>query len=185
MSIKKISEKSESNYSAIDSDSTPINEIEKGDERFDAQEFPQDHLLIVETKGAKGLQYRSRLESARTRGWRTCAPYEIESVVDAAGAGDWCSAMLIDQVLRNGKEGFLDISRTSLLSAFEACQATAAWSCGFRGARGGMHEIGLSEFRRQLSLVLDGYSDGPGKHDIVDPRPLSAVNHLCLDCRQA
>jgi fructokinase len=62
-------------------------------------------LLEVETLGADGLRYRSRLPKSRTGGWRHLSGFTPESLKDAAGSGDWCTAGLLDRLARGGLSG--------------------------------------------------------------------------------
>jgi sugar/nucleoside kinase (ribokinase family) len=65
-------------------------------------------LLEIETLGADGLRYRSRLPGSRTKGWQTLDAFSVD-LRDAAGSGDWCTAGLLDKLARlwphGAKEG--------------------------------------------------------------------------------
>src|SRR5262249_6696445 len=62
-------------------------------------------LLEIETLGAEGLRYRSRLTSCKTKGWVTEPGFTVEQLADAGGSGDWCSAGLLDKLGRSGLRG--------------------------------------------------------------------------------
>src|SRR5262249_50866662 len=61
-------------------------------------------LLEIETLGADGLRYRSRLPRARTKGWEILGAFAV-GVLDAAGSGDWCTAGVLDKLARGGLSG--------------------------------------------------------------------------------
>lgn len=113
-------------------------------------------LLEVETLGAEGLRYRSRLPGSRTRGWQTSEAVHASVVKDAAGSGDWCTAGLLDKLARTGLTGLKRASGEKLREAVRHGQVLAAWNCGFEGARGGMYEVNQSEFREQLERFASG-----------------------------
>src|SRR6202022_43046 len=66
-------------------------------------------LLEVETLGADGLRYRSRLPKGKTNGWRQAAALRPEIFKAAAGSGDWCTAGLLNGIARLGLVGFRSI----------------------------------------------------------------------------
>jgi fructokinase len=113
-------------------------------------------LLEVETLGAEGLRYRSRLPKGRTNGWRELNALEPESFKDAAGSGDWCTAGLLDRLARGGLVGFHATRGAQLQEAVRYGQALASWNCGFEGARGGMYQVDKPTFRRQIEKILRG-----------------------------
>ena len=52
-------------------------------------------FLVIETRGAEGLRYRSNLSGASGRTWRCLKAFHIARVIDAAGCGDWLSATFL------------------------------------------------------------------------------------------
>jgi fructokinase len=113
-------------------------------------------LLEVETLGADGLRYRSRLPKGRTNGWRPLNSFKTETFKDAAGSGDWCTAGLLDKLARSGLVGFQATVGEELQDALRYGQALASWKCGFEGARGGMYQVDKLTFRRQVERILKG-----------------------------
>lgn len=110
--------------------------------------FAVSPALIVETCGKTGLRYRwgSR--------WSQLDAFTLEDIVDAAGSGDWCTAMLIHHLGRAGAEFFVNSPKEAVEAALRDGQAAAAINCGFRGARGAMQVLALSELNERL-LALD------------------------------
>jgi fructokinase len=113
-------------------------------------------LLEVETLGAEGLRYRSRLPKGRTNGWRQLNALKPETFKDAAGSGDWCTAGLLERLARGGLLGFQATTGEQLQDALRYGQALASWNCGFEGARGGMYQVDKPTFSRQVEKILRG-----------------------------
>jgi sugar/nucleoside kinase (ribokinase family) len=142
-------------------------------------------LLEVETLGAEGLRYRSRLPRGRTKGWRQLHALAPETLKDAAGAGDWCTAGLLDRVARGGLAGFRATVGEQLRNALQFGQALAAWNCGFEGARGGMYQVDKSAFERQVETILRGGEPAAvaSKEERVIAAELLAC--ICPSCKGA
>ncbi len=113
-------------------------------------------LLEVETLGAAGLRYRSRLPECRTNGWRQLNALQPETSKDAAGSGDWCTAGLLNRLTREGFAGFRGTVGEQLRDALQFGQALASWNCGFEGARGGMYQVDKPAFERQVEKIHSG-----------------------------
>lgn len=140
-------------------------------------------MLEVETLGAEGLRYRSRLPKGRTKGWRELHALDPETFKDAAGSGDWCTAGLLDRVARGGLAGFRATVGEKLRYALRFGQALASWNCGFEGARGGMYQVDKPAFERQVEKILRG-----GEIAAVTSKEEPAIAavllaHLCPSCK--
>jgi fructokinase len=96
-------------------------------------------LLEIQTLGARGLRFRSRIPSARTAGWEHLPAVKTASVVDAAGAGDWCSAGFVFKLGLGGLHSLRQITIPSLRAALSFGQTLASWNCQFEGARGALY----------------------------------------------
>jgi sugar/nucleoside kinase (ribokinase family) len=118
-------------------------------------------LLEVETLGADGLRYRSRLPRARTNRWRQLHAFKPQTFKDAAGSGDWCTAGLLNRLAPHGLVGFRATGGEKLLDALRYGQALASWNCGFEGARGGMYQLDKPTFERQVEKILKGGERAP------------------------
>ena len=138
-------------------------------------------VLEVETLGSSGLRYRSRLRNARDLGWVECAAMPAQSPKDTAGAGDWCTAGLIDQIFRNGRTRFLKTSTVELRKALDYGQALASWACEFEGARGGMYEVTRSQLRTKIEHLLTGRETRRGLQR-VDREREEVVAGFCAAC---
>jgi sugar/nucleoside kinase (ribokinase family) len=112
--------------------------------------------LEIQTLGADGLRFRSRLPRARTRDWVHLAALRAPHVADTCGAGDWCTAGLLDRIGRRGRRGLTSLTTSKLESALKHGQALAAWNCAFEGARGGMYEVDQRGFLMQVACIQSG-----------------------------
>ena len=95
--------------------------------------------LEIQTLGKSGLKYRRKGETD----WKFIAGYQIDNVVDAAGAGDWCTAAIIYQLFKD--KTLAEISISEIEYALRFGQALSAMNCTFEGARGLMYYIKRSE----------------------------------------
>ncbi|MCP9749497.1 PfkB family carbohydrate kinase [Ferruginibacter sp. HRS2-29] len=103
--------------------------------------------LEIETLGEKGLQYRRSMEKK----WHSVNGYSIDNLVDAAGAGDWCTAGVIN-TLYNLNKNIDFISNKEIVKSLRFGQALSALNCTYEGARGLMYNISRSEM---LSYILN------------------------------
>jgi sugar/nucleoside kinase (ribokinase family) len=111
-------------------------------------------LLEVETMGVRGLRFRA--PHAGVADWRTVPACPAPHVRDAAGAGDWCTAVLLDGVARHGVEGLRRLRAGILEQQLVLAQAYAALSCGFLGARGMMEYRTHSAISAKVGELLIG-----------------------------
>lgn len=109
-------------------------------------------LLEIETWGEAGLRYRSRL--LRSRGWHRLEALHAPRFVDAAGAGDWCTAGILARLAGKGMAGLADSHPSDITAAIRFGQAAAAIACGYEGARGAMYELPYVEFARAVAVLL-------------------------------
>lgn len=154
-------------------------------ERLPDLETDADVPLIIETMGRGGLRYRSRLAGSKSKGWVRCEPYQLDRSIDTAGAGDWCTAGIINVLGRHGSKAFRQIGLSKLQEAVSFGQALAAWNCGFLGARGGMYSVSKEECQKTVLLIMQN-----GKHSMPeDDEPTKTlgqvVTRICSECRDA
>ena len=114
--------------------------------------------LEIQTLGAEGLRFRSRLPKAKIKKWMHLPALPAPVLADTCGAGDWCTAGLISKIGAKGLQGFQQLSENELYNAIRHGQAFAAWTCGFEGARGGMYQMDKKQFSKQINLILKGKS---------------------------
>jgi fructokinase len=130
--------------------------------------------LVVRTMGADGLQ-------ARWKGrWSSFEPFVAPRVLDAAGAGDWCSVALLHVLAQRGASGFGAARKAEIERALRLGQALAALSCGFEGARGLMSAIGSIE---RVNRMLRNMVGGTGVFDEAEVTTVRAAKvEICKLC---
>ena len=149
-------------------------------------EFARDErdrvLLEVETLERDGVRYHSRLPHAATRGWVTMEAFSPTGLKDSAGAGDWCTAGLIDRLARQGVLGLRKVTAAEVDDSVRFGQALAAWNCRFEGARGGMYEVNKRQFDREVAHILEG-APLHARLDLLDDNDVRhAVGQVCPSC---
>lgn len=142
-----------------------------------------DLLLEIETLGASGLRYRSRLEKASTRGWKTLEVTPAATLKDAAGSGDWCTAGIIHKLARGGLKRFRKVNEDRLSRAIRYGQALATWNCAYESARGGMYCVTKKKFERQIRGLMKGRNVRL-QADSYDNIP-EDLRNLCPTCESA
>lgn len=148
---------------------------------LDLQQSKNAQLILeIETLGASGLRYRSKLDSASTRGWKTLKVIPVKSLKDAAGSGDWCTAGIVHRLARGGIKSFRKVSKDRLFEALRYGQALATWNCGFESARGGMYHVTKAQFERQVRSLLSGKSIRTLKEE--PSVPADNLSQLCPTC---
>lgn len=147
--------------------------------------YPRKRVLLeIETKGAAGLRFRSRLSSYKTTGWEHLDALPVPKLKDAAGAGDWLTAMLLDRIARPRSAGFEQTTKKTLLDALRIGQAAAAWNCGFEAPRGGMYCCSdAASFAAEVQTISSGKRPTVVAANDVTPREKdSPLNVACLKC---
>jgi fructokinase len=107
---------------------------------FKTQQAP----LEIETLGKDGVRFRFSLKKKAIK-WSHIPGFKIADVLDSAGAGDWCSAGIIDSIYRKGKSGFNGLNLKDIKSSIEFGQALGALNCYFDGARGIMYNLSKTQ----------------------------------------
>lgn len=102
---------------------------------------PNHPTLEVRTLGSSGLEYRLRTEGQRQSSWQFMPAFPVSALKDTCGAGDWCSAGIIDYLRRQPWKTLREINQSQGEAAIRHGQALAAVSCQFEGARGAMYEF--------------------------------------------
>lgn len=123
--------------------------------------------LEIETRGAAGIRYCGTMFSARGRTWRSLPGFVVPQLRDAAGAGDWMSAGLIDFLAQAGAAGLEAVPRDVIEEGLRTSQAFSAWTCGFEGARGGMYRESAAQVRATVARTLAA--------GVVDAAPVGSI----------
>lgn len=139
-------------------------------------------ILEIETLGAEGLRYRSRIPTAPTNGWEKLEAFEVNEFRDAAGAGDWCTAGIIHRLAQRGLAGLKRARRGQVEDTLRFAQALAAWNCSYKGARGGMYTVDKQEFRLQVESILSQAKSKVPKREIPTAVIRKTFEGICPGC---
>lgn len=133
--------------------------------------------LEVMTLGEDGLRFRKRNRSGAMGRWYHLEAVPTPILKDSAGAGDWTTALLIDEIA--GRQQFSrDLTVAELTKILSYAQAAAAWSCQFEAPRGGMYVSSPEDFRR---AVDDSAHDATSLPEEVDQA--RAATDFCPSCK--
>jgi sugar/nucleoside kinase (ribokinase family) len=120
--------------------------------------FPsQQCLLEVRTLGSQGLEFRYSKTKKATK-WDYLKPNAVkpEFILDAAGAGDWCSAGIIEQLGADGISSFLNLSKKDIINSLVIGQAYSSINICFIGARGAMYRLEKKTFQKTAEAIIKG-----------------------------
>lgn len=113
--------------------------------------FPKSIVpLEIETLGSEGLQYRRK---GNNKGWKKIAPFTLNTIIDTAGAGDWCTAGIINELGQNGIKSFSSATVKDIEKALTIGQALGALNCIYDGARGIMYNMEYSMLNNLISKI--------------------------------
>lgn len=107
--------------------------------------------LLIETQDRRGLRFRHR-EGTALGNWRSFPAFDAVQPRDAAGAGDWCSAGLIADLIGRGKGG--SWNQSELETALLYGQALAAISVCFIGPLGALFALSREELQLAAQEVV-------------------------------
>ena len=109
--------------------------------------------LLIETQSGRGLRYRHG-QGAGLGDWRFLPAFDPVHPRDAAGAGDWCTAGFIWQMVRQRESWTW--TRSELEAAMTYGQALAALSVCFIGPLGALFALSKEELTSAVHEVLEG-----------------------------
>jgi fructokinase len=112
-------------------------------------------FIEIETLGRNGLRYRTSQERSASPNWTALAPFRPTAMKDAGGAGDWCTAGIINSLGRQGLKGLTGSTAREIRDAINWGQALAAWNCGFEGARAGMYHRPKRAFKSDIDRIIE------------------------------
>lgn len=135
--------------------------------------------LLIETLGSKGLRYSATARGGK-RVWKPLPAFPVKGLRDSAGAGDWCTAGIIDRLGRIGADQLADASAAALEEAIRFGQAMAAWTCRYDGARGGMYAASREQFDHAIADIIRGKTDTPARQ--VSPVRGTRERTVWCDC---
>lgn len=136
------------------------NMVKYSEDRFDSAQLEgffasrNRSTWEVQTLGKNGLRFRFWEPKKKTPKWTISSPVPALHVIDTCGAGDWCSAGIIDSLGRSAANKHIDAD--TMQRAVKNGQALASWSIAYEGARGGMYAVSSDIARRTAAELLAG-----------------------------
>jgi fructokinase len=116
------------------------------------EDYPKKRACLeIETSGKQGLKYRFKSNT-----WKSLDSYHIENAIDTAGAGDWCSAGIIEKLSTLNFNEFSSVKEQNIVGALKYGQVLGAINCLYSGARGLMYLVSRSVFDKMIQLVSAG-----------------------------
>ena len=144
--------------------------------------FGENLLIEIQTLGRGGIRFRTRLDSRRFERWHHLDASPVARFRDAAGAGDWFSAGLINSLCRKGLQTLLQTDFPRLSRVLGWAQSLAAWNCGFIGARGGMYSFSAEEFQALLGRIQAGTRYKVADSEDLPARSWPHIPDVCARC---
>lgn len=109
--------------------------------------------LEIETLGKQGLRYRRK--SSNNHQWKSIPSFQVEDVLDSAGAGDWCTSGIINEFGAEGSSSFYNLKDAQIDNALRIGQAFGAINCMYDGARGVMYNMNFDSFIKSVEALLN------------------------------
>lgn len=94
-----------------------------------SEQFPPipNHVTVIETMGSAGIRWSHEGEEQ----W--CASVKIDEPVDTSGAGDWCTAGIIHQIVNSAPGSDARLTQELLSEAIAKGSYFGAFACTFLG----------------------------------------------------
>ena len=143
-----------------------------------------DIPVEVQTLGPEGLRYRWYKGDGDGRLWSFMPAYPVIDMIDEAGAGDWCTAGLINGLGQNGATSFWKADSPELERVLRLGQAMAAVNCNFPSARGAMYALKPSEMNSMATELMEGKLNRNGTKLASSNVLHNLVNMVCRRCCQ-
>jgi len=138
--------------------------------------------LVVETLGSEGLRYRFRKNNICGK-WKLMPAFRVHKLKDSAGAGDWCTAGLIDKLATN-KTPITHLSEKIIENSLRYGQALSALNCSFTGPRGIMYGMERSCFDKEIQSILKSKETCTPSNDILADSLKKMSKCVCPACRR-
>lgn len=135
--------------------------------------------LLIETMGEKGLLYR-----IQNKKWKHLPSFPVSNVIDAAGAGDWCSAGFIHYLHNHKMSSRSDsLSDKNIRDALTFGQCLSAINCQFVGARGSMYQLSKGDFNNAICKIMNGESPNLQQANLMDKKNKNTIKQFCPKCK--
>lgn len=139
-------------------------------------------LLQIETLGEDGLRYKCNLPEVSHSGWQRLEGFDISSLKDSSGSGDWCTAGILSKIGTSGVRGLDASNEDEIVEALRYGQALAAWNCSFEGARGGMYRVSKHDFKKAISQIVRGQARAQASSATVTDAQKDSLSIFCPNC---
>lgn len=124
--------------------------------------------LEIQTLGSLGLRFRTPKKAE----WTFLGSYSIDNVIDAAGAGDWCTAGIIMNLFKDSYS-VNESNFNQIISALQFGQALSALNCTFEGARGLMYNISKNSLLLNVQNIIASGMESIQQHN----KPVITYQH--------
>ena len=115
--------------------------------------------IEIETLGKDGINFRINNKVEKTD-WYHLSSFNIENIIDSSGAGDWCTAGIIDCMISKKISTVNEIFFEEFKEILFYSEALAALSCLFKGARGMMYNIEKNTLNSLIEeLILNNFNN--------------------------
>lgn len=122
--------------------------------------YPEPNAALeIETLGADGLRFRMKNNDENK--WFFVPAYNLDHWTDSAGAGDWCTAGIINELAFDGAASFYKASIEEVKHSIKIGQVLGAINCLYDGARGAMYNLNLESINYMTSCILENNSYDP------------------------
>jgi fructokinase len=133
-------------------------------------------LLIVRTSGKEGLDFSYRKRNNEMSKWIHQKAQPVVEFVDASGAGDWCTAGILFNLINRYPKSCKWLCRDDVSSALQYGQALSAISCSFAGAQGLIYASGNENIRKILE------HSNRQEFDKLTPAKVQHSSEYCQTC---
>lgn len=111
--------------------------------------------LVIMTMGDRGVRFSCREKNGSLCDWIAIAPFNTERLVDATGAGDWVSAILIFSILKEYPYFVDTLDCTKVENMLCIAMKIATFICGYIGAQGIFKDkAALDQLQKQICAKL-------------------------------
>jgi fructokinase len=141
-------------------------------------------LLEIETLGDEGLRYRTTLSSISGYAWRHLPAFQVETVKDTAGCGDWCTAGLLSRIGAGGARALASMTPEDVERVLQYAQAFSAWNCRFPAARGGMYLMTRAAVLKSVERIIAGSDSAVRLRPVAAKRRSTRAPLFCPACAE-
>jgi fructokinase len=132
-------------------------------------------FLEIETRGKEGLMFRYKNDNTQDH-WHTLPGFELEEIIDGAGAGDWCTSGILHELCMEGREALFKTGIKKLQKALLLGSALGAMNCYYDGARGLMYHYTFQKLQDEVQRFI--IKRGLRKDEMIAKPRIDISTHL-------